>query len=232
MSEEKTLGSWQRIDLIHKLREPAALKAVLIAIAKHEQRARGTCFASMNTLARESGFSRNTVFKAIYRLEDLGLIAIDGRLPGDPRGGNRTRTAMMNIEWDALQYLAGPVTACAVAAQVESHASVTDGTTCKDEPVELVQPVRQLVQMIPPACAVATHEGLRRVEEGGKAEGANIRACASAARALSYPPEQEPDKGDGKGKGFLTREELDRREMEAAELRKSPAMKAILELAG
>lgn len=60
--------------LILKLEMPPAAKQVLAAVAFHARGTRGHCWASLNTLARETGLSRSTVKRALSYLLGCALL--------------------------------------------------------------------------------------------------------------------------------------------------------------
>lgn len=90
------LGSWQRIDLVHQLSGKlvkAAEKSLLIALAKHEDRRDGFAWASLKTLARETGFSERTIRTALAELRRCGFVVVHSR----PR--QKTR---VNVVWERI----------------------------------------------------------------------------------------------------------------------------------
>ncbi len=91
---------WQRIDLIHRLPSPpftCVCKSILIAIAKHESRKKGLCFASVETLRRNAGCSERSVQRSLRWLT-LQQITVCEEWPG--------QTTSINLDWGRIQSLA------------------------------------------------------------------------------------------------------------------------------
>ena len=70
------------LDLVRHMMQRCTLSGVsrwiLFTIASHANREHRQCFCSINTLARESGWSRRTVTQHIGQLEQLGLLKCVG----------------------------------------------------------------------------------------------------------------------------------------------------------
>jgi hypothetical protein len=70
------------LDLVRHMMQRCTLSGVsrwiLFTIASHANREHRQCFCSINTLARESGWSRRTVTQHIGQLEQLGLLKCMG----------------------------------------------------------------------------------------------------------------------------------------------------------
>lgn len=65
-------------------RVPATAKFVLIALADHADH-QGVCWPGQDGIAEKTGYSRETVNRAIKQLEEAGLLGIKHRFDGDGR---------------------------------------------------------------------------------------------------------------------------------------------------
>lgn len=114
-------GPWEKLDWIHRTNLKGIEKAYLVAVARMESRRRGTCIASINTLADQTGFSQRALRNAAERLRNgIGVLEVE----------NRTgRTSSVKINWPAVARLVDtPAPDTAVAG---AEVAVNLSTTCR-----------------------------------------------------------------------------------------------------
>ncbi|HBE71130.1 MAG TPA: hypothetical protein DDW52_23530 [Planctomycetaceae bacterium] len=106
------------------------LKAVLRCIDDHSGKNQ-TCYASQNTLAAESCYSRRTVARAVLALEQSGLVTAKHRMG---------RTSVFQVHWSAIANLCQTVTSANASLVIESHLTrANESETCDRESPEAVE---------------------------------------------------------------------------------------------
>ncbi len=162
----RILGSWERVDLVHRLSlsgkaaekaVKAAEKALLIALAKHEDRRDGFAWASLRTLARETGFVERTMRTALAKLRRCGFVVVHSR----PR--QKTR---VNVVWEKIlsstlddEVSREQPTAAPIAADEALH----EQPTAAPIPPICGTHSTNLRQMRRETAAAVAYKGLRRV---------------------------------------------------------------------
>ena len=86
-----TSMSYVLVDQVLEMRLPTTRKMILAVLAKHADDDGGSCYPSLNRIAKYSGCHRATVIRELAQLEEQGLIE---RTRGRPSVANRYRLTL------------------------------------------------------------------------------------------------------------------------------------------
>ncbi|MFW9595101.1 MAG: helix-turn-helix domain-containing protein [Macromonas sp.] len=198
MADTRTPVATQRqqyinLDLVRHVMQCCALSGasrwILFTIATHADAHKRQCFCSLNTLARESGWSRRTVMQHIERLEALGFLACVGTHHSGTNiyqvqmeGWRQPGVSASSTSAPAQPATAAPAPAPApVAAPVPSPAPPppTDATApCAAPAPRPRETCLTSVQNLPTPSAISApkKEVEKRFEQPGKEEDSAINA--------------------------------------------------------
>ena len=112
------------LDLVRHMMQRCTLSGVsrwiLFTIASHANREHRQCFCSINTLARESGWSRRTVTQHIGQLEQLGLL----KCVGMHHSGTNIYQVQLDEVWQQASASASAATQACAPDEPAAAASV------------------------------------------------------------------------------------------------------------
>lgn len=112
------------LDLVRHMMQRCTLSGVsrwiLFTIASHANREHRQCFCSINTLARESGWSRRTVTQHIGQLEQLGLL----KCVGIHHSGTNIYQVQLDEVWQRASAQASAATQACAPDEPAAAASV------------------------------------------------------------------------------------------------------------
>lgn len=108
--------SFQAMTWATEQKVPANEKLVLLMLANHTNGQTGRCDPSLNRLAEECGMSRDTVIRAMKRLEEKGLIRVIRRTLEGAQISNSYRLAMPGVVMEGgvevVEVVTTPVAKC------------------------------------------------------------------------------------------------------------------------
>ena len=165
--------------VMHRCALSGASRWILFTIASHASTDKRQCFCSLNTLARESGWSRRTVMQHIERLEALGFLACVGT--------HHSGTNIYQVQMEGWQQPSVLASATSAPAQPATAAPVP--SPAPPPPTEATAPCAAPappprencptpVQNLPAPSAISApkEEVEKGFEQPGKEEGSAINA--------------------------------------------------------
>lgn len=167
----------------HRLLSGAS-RWILFTIASHADAQQRQCFCSLDTLARESGWSRRSVMQHIARLLQQGYLRLTGM--------HRSGTCIYQVQLERLLVAGTPAPHATPAPAVQQQQPVAPPPAPQPPGAEVAYPPCQNcptpVQDLPaPGAATAPKEGIEQgLEQAGKNKGArDVPAAPVAAATIS-----------------------------------------------